>query len=291
MARITKAERATYAELGTVRIEGVFDPAFVARMTAIVDESVAALRSGRLLKRAAPDPVFRDIELEDHDGYVRLVNLMPRVPRLRELLLDSPAAETVAELIGAQDLRLWLDATFSKVGEAPETATPWHNDECTFTFQGEQLPSLWIALTDVDERNSPLVTLAGSHRDTVRYHSPFLPSNVERPADYRPWSELLARVKAPDANLRTWTARAGDVLVIHPRTIHGAPARQAGVTERRLAFTVRWVGSDVRWRPNPLTFGLSPFDRHPLMQRDAPPPEELFPVVWRRGAAGLADAR
>jgi ectoine hydroxylase-related dioxygenase (phytanoyl-CoA dioxygenase family) len=291
VARITEAQRATYAELGTVRIEGVFDPAFVARMTAIVDDSIAALRSGRLPKRETADPVFRDIEFEDHDGYVRLVNLMPRMPRLRELLLDSPAAATVGELIGAQSLRIWLDATFSKVGVAAETATPWHNDECTFTFQGEQMPSLWIALTDVDERNSPLVTLAGSHRDRVRYHSPFLPSNVERPDDYRPWTELLGRVAAPDADLRTWTARAGDVLVIHPRTIHGAPARQAGVAERRLAFTVRWVGSDVRWRPNPLTFGLSPFDRHPLMLRDAPPPEELFPVVWRRAPAARPETR
>jgi ectoine hydroxylase-related dioxygenase (phytanoyl-CoA dioxygenase family) len=284
MSRISAAARATYEEIGCTRIEGVFDAGSVRRMTELLDGAVAAMRSGRLARRAEPDPVFRDIDFEDHDGYVRLVNVVPRLPELRALLLDSPAAETVADLIGAADLRIWLDATFSKVGEAPETATPWHNDECTFSFQGSQMPSLWMALTDVDEHNSPLKTLAGSHRDTVRWHSPFLPSDVERPPDYRPWSELLARVQAPDADLRTWTARAGDVLVIHPRTIHGAPARRPGIAERRLAFSVRWLGSDVRWQPNPLTFGLAPFDRHPLMRRDAPPPEELFPVVWRRGA-------
>jgi len=282
MTRVTEAARTSYTEVGTARIEGVFDADFIGRMTAMLDGAVDALRSGRMAKKAEPNPVFRDIDFEDHDGYIRMVNVVPRLPELRALLVNSPAAETVADLIGATSLRIWLDATFSKLGEAPETATPWHNDECTFSFQGAQMPSLWIALTDVDADNSPLVTLAGSHRDTVRWHSPFLPADIERPAEYRPWSELLARVHAPDADLRTWTARAGDVLVIHPRTIHGAPPRRAGVVERRLAFSVRWLGSDVLWQPNALTFGLAPFDRHPLMRRDAPPPEELFPIVWRR---------
>ena len=89
---------------------------------------------------------------------------------------------------------------------------------------------------------------------------------------------------APDADIRTWTAQAGDILLIHPKTIHGAPPRRGSPQGRRLAFTLRWIGSDVVWRPNDLSFGLAPFDRSPLMVRDAPPPEELFPVVWRQGA-------
>ena len=282
MSRVTQAHLDAYAEVGTVHVPGVFDAAFVRRLTGLLDGAIGSLRAGSFPRRTDPDPVFRDIEFEDHDGYVRLVNLLPQLPALRQALLDSPAAATVAALTGATSLRLWLDATFSKVGVAKETATPWHNDECTFSLQGQQLPSLWIALTDVDADNSPLQTLAGSHRDRWRYHSPFLPQDRERPPDYRPWSELLERVHAPDADIRTWTAQAGDILLIHPKTIHGAPPRRAGVAERRLAFTLRWIGSDVRWQPNPLTLGLSPFDRHPAMTVDAPPPEQVFPIVWRR---------
>lgn len=285
MSAVTPTHVQTYRELGAVRVERTFDAGLVRRLTALLDDAIDRLRAGRFPKRHNPDPVFRDIEFEDHDGYTRLVNLMPQLPALREAILDSPAAATVAALTGATSLRIWLDATFSKVGTAAETATPWHNDECTFSLQGEHLPSLWIALTDVGTDDSPLQTLTGSHRDVYRYHSTFFPRNVERPADYRPWNELLARVRSDSADIRTWTAAAGDVLLIHPRTIHGAPARRAEQIGRRLAFTLRWIGSDVVWRPNALTFGLAPFDRDPRMQRDAPPPEELFPVVWRKPRA------
>ncbi len=281
MSLVNDQQRRAYQEIGTVHIPRVVDPAAVVELTGLLDEVIEGLRDGSLVPRTEPDPVFRDIEFEDHDGYVRLVNAMPRVPALRQWLLARNLAPVVADVIGASSLRVWLDAAFSKVGLAKETATPWHNDECTFSLQGEHLPSMWIGLTDVDETNAPLITLAGSHRDRHRYHSPFSPQDVERPADYRPWSELLARVTAPDADIRTWTVGTGDLLIIHPKTIHASLPRTAEADGRRLAYTVRWIGSDVVWDPNPLTM-LSPFDRHPAMQRGKPPPEALFPVVWRR---------
>ncbi len=276
---------AEYREVGAVRVEGVFEAAWIERVTALIDDAIAQLRAGTFPKRVTADPVFRDIEFEDHDGFVRLVNLMPQLPALRAAILDSPAAVTVAALTGAQHLSLWLDATFSKIGSHAKTATPWHNDECTFSLQGAQLPSLWIALTDVGADNSPLQTLAGSHLDRWRYHSTFFPQDAPRPDDYRPWQELLDRVAATDADIRTWTAKAGDILLIHPKTIHGAPPRRTGSEPggRRLAFTLRWVGSDVVWRPNSLTMGMSPFDKDPRLVRDAALPTALFPIVWAAG--------
>ncbi len=285
MSKVSRQHIDAYREVGVVRVENVLDRTTVARITALLDSAVVALRSGAFPKRAAPDPVFRDIEFEDHDGYIRLVNLMPQLPALRAAILASPAAETVAALTGASHLSVWLDATFSKEGAHGQTATPWHNDECTFSLQGEHLPSCWMALTDVDADDSPLQTLAGSHRDVHRYHSTFFPkSDAPRPPEYRPWQELLDRVNAPGADIRTWTANAGDILLIHPKAIHGAPPRRTAAPGRRLAFTLRWIGSDVVWRPNALTMGLSPFDRDPRMQRDQPPPRELFPVVWSRAS-------
>ena len=268
-----------YEEVGTTRVRNAITPSTVTTLTEILDDVVARLRAGTFPPRSAPDPVFRDIEFEDHDGYVRLVNVMPEVPELRTLLLDSGLPEVVAKVTGATSLRIWLDATFSKQGCAAETATPWHNDECTFSFQGEHLPSLWIALTDIDVDNSPLTSLAGSHRDSHRYHSTFSPQDAPTPEGFRPWADLLARVNDPKADIRVWTANAGDVLLIHPKTIHGSLPRTATDNGRRLAFTVRWIGSDVIWQPTPITM-LAPFDQHPLMVRDQAPPESLFPVVW-----------
>ncbi len=281
MSRVTEAQRVSYEQVGTVHIPGVVDVTAAFELTALLDEVIESLRNGTLGPRPEPDPVFRDIEFEDHDGYVRLVNAMPQKPAIREWLLKADLAEVVADVIGADSLRVWLDGTFSKVGLAAETATPWHNDECTFSFQGEHLPSLWIGLTDVDAGNAPLITLAGSHKDKHRYHSTFSPQDVEPPPNFHPWKELLARAQAPDADLRVWTARAGDILIIHPKTIHASLPRTADEGGRRLAFTVRWIGDDVVWDPTPLTM-LSPFDHHPLMRRGEPPPEALFPIVWQR---------
>lgn len=284
MSRVTQAHRDTYAELGAVRIEQVYTPEQLDEATALIDEIIAALRAGEVPPREQQDPVFKDIFLEDHDGYVRVVNAMPRFPALRDWLLAGPAAGTVADVTGADSLRIWLDGTFSKTGNAGETATPWHNDECTFSLVGEQLPSFWIALSDVDEDNSPLITLTGSHRDKHRYYSTFSPQGQSIPPGFHPWQELLDRATAPDALIETWTARRGDVLLIHPKTIHASLPRRSPVEGRRLAFTVRWVGSDVVWRPTPIT-RLAPFDDNPLMREGEPPPEALFPVVWRREAA------
>lgn len=274
-------KKAEYDAVGTVRVANVFDADRIAELTGLLDDAIAKLRAGTFPKASSPHPVFRDIEFEDHDGYVRLVNLMHRVPKIQELILASCLPRVVAEIIGAEHLRIWLDATFSKVGLAPETATPWHNDECTFSLQGEHLPSLWIGLTDVDEDNAPLITLAGSHRDEHRYFSTFFPQDAPLPPNYRLWSELLERVAAPDADIRTWTVHAGDVLIIHPKTIHASLPRRGAADGRRLAFTIRWIGSDVIYDPNEITKTMAPFDSDPRMVRGEPPPESLFPIVWR----------
>lgn len=281
MSLITAQHIETYRELGATRIEGAFSSAWVDQVTAVLDETISRARDGRLQRDAAPHPVFSPIEFEEHDGYVRLINVLPEVPRLQELLLASRAPEIVADVIGSETLRLWVDGTFQKEGSASQTATPWHNDECTYSLVGEHRPSLWIALTDVDEDNSPLTTLSGSNRDPWRYHSPFSPQGIPTPSGVLPWQHLVDRTVAPGADVRVWPARRGDAIALHPKTIHGSLERRTKSQGRRLGLSVRWLGDDVTWAPNELSL-VAPFDRNELMQRGHPPPEALFPVVWRR---------
>lgn len=287
---VTEEQKQIYRDVGTVRIPNAIGAEAVASLTRLIDDTIARMRDGTMPRAVLDDPVFSDIEMEDHDGYTRLINMMPQVPAAREWLLQSGLPDIVADVIGANNLRIWLDGTFSKEGSANETATPWHTDESTFSLQGEHLPSLWIGLTDVDEGNAPLITLAGSHKDRSRYHSPYSPQDVEVPPEFRPWSDLVDQATAPDADLRIWTTNAGDVLLIHPRTIHASLPRTAADGGRRLAFTVRWIGNDVVWMPTPVTM-TAPFDTHPLMEVGKAPPEDIFPVVWHRERekAPLAD--
>ncbi|NCW56591.1 MAG: hypothetical protein EBV65_02800 [Gammaproteobacteria bacterium] len=217
------------------------------------------------------------------DGQAQLRNFAQHVDVMRDWLHHSVAGELVARLMRSRSVRFWMDATFVKDGSSAESATPWHNDECTFPFRGEMMPSFWVALTDVTMDNAPIVTLRGSNRDPWRYHSPM--SNPEAfEVEHIPWSHLERRVTRTDAPKDIWPCRAGDVLLIHPKTIHASLPRTAQDRGRRIALTTRWLGDDVRWAPNSLSIRIPSLEASGMMRFGEPPPAELFPVIWPRSA-------
>lgn len=279
--RVTQAHRDEYQELGCVRVEGVFSQAWIDTVLAGSERVLQAFRAGTQPPVVFDHPGNITPTCYDHPGNVQMNGIAGCALEFRDWIHDSPAAETVADLIGADYVRFWVDALFMKQGSAPNQATPWHNDECTYGFVGEQIPSLWMALTDVSEDNAPLITLAGSNHDPHRYHSTFSPQDIERPEGFRPWQELLDRVSADDADIRVWPAKAGDVLLIHPKTIHASHPRAAASDGFRAAYSTRWLGSDPIWRPNALSLPL-PYLPADALKVGEPPPDEYFPKVWQR---------
>lgn len=280
---ITQSHIDQYQEIGCVKVEGVFDQYWIDHITAGIDRVTEIFRAGGI-----PQPVW-DCSVPINPSYYKvpggeqLNGIMGCALEFHDWMLLSPATELVAALTGADDLRFWVDSVFHKQGNDERHATPWHNDECTYGYKGEQIPSLWMALTDVSEDNAPLLTLAGSNHDLHRYHSTFAPPDVERPPDYLPWQHLLDRVSAPNADIRSWPAKAGDVLLMHPKTIHSSRPRTSKGDGTRVAFSTRWLGSDAIWDPNPLTLPLANLPDQNVLIRGEPPPESVFPVVWRRG--------
>jgi len=275
----------TYKDVGVAHVPGVFSATWINDMTALIDESVVGLRNGTM--SFGPNEIMRDVEFEDHDGYVRLINLYWRLPAMRRLVEDSGCAEVVADVIESDEMRAWMDGTFLKEGDATETATPWHNDECLFHLRGHHSPSMWVALTDINKDNAPLITLVGSNKDPHRYRSSWALEDVEPPPEFHPWSELLERVAAPDADIRVWEAKAGDMLIIHPKTIHASLPRRAGVDGRRLGFSLRWIGSDIRYEVNP-TSKMAPFQDAQGLKEGQRIPDSAIPVTWRRDSAQAA---
>lgn len=280
---VTSAHIEQYAAEGCVRVRNVFDAATCAALTAAIDEAAAAfgtpafdaLASGA--KHQNPPTVHRG------EGQMQLRNFAQHVPVLRNWLHHSVAGELVARLMGAQHVRFWMDATFLKWGSSPDSATPWHNDECTFPFRGAMMPSFWVALTNVGMDDAPMVTLRGSNLDPWRYHSPM--SNPDAfVTEHIPWGHLERRVAQPDAPKDLWPCEAGDILLIHPKTIHASLPRKAINAGRRIALTIRWLGDDVMWAPNPLTIRIPTLESTGLMRVGAPPPDTLFPIIWSRHA-------
>lgn len=270
-----------YRREGCVRVEGVFDSATCTKLATALNEALHAFETGALQR--SPDAASHQNPPSIHrgEGQVQLRNFAQHLPILRDWLWNSAAAEVVARLMGSRHVRYWMDASFIKEGSSADSATPWHNDECTFPFRGQMMPSFWVALTDVPLENAPIVTLAGSNRDPWRYHSPMSDQSAFE-LEHIPWSHLERRVADPDAPRRVWPCAMGDILLIHPKTIHASLPRTAQYAGQRIALTTRWLGDDVVWQPNRLTIRIPSIESTGLMKPGAPPPDELFPKVWTR---------
>jgi hypothetical protein len=279
---ITKANIDEYRHGGATLVKGAFSAEWAEALTRSLVQLWETFSRGDtpqpIVESASQNPPSMNDELY---GGVELRNVAPCSEAMQRWIHQSPAARYVAELTGASSVRFWMDSTFVKEPDTGQEATPWHTDGSTYPFWGEQMPTMWLALTDVDEDNAPMQTLTGSHKLPYRFHSGLSRQDVELP-DYRPWQVLLDMVQAPDAQIRTWPAERGDMLLMHPQMIHSSRARKRGVPGRRIGLSTRWIGSDVIWAPDAFAVSIPKLSGNPAMKIGQPPPEEVFPVVYSR---------
>ncbi|MEO8523633.1 MAG: phytanoyl-CoA dioxygenase family protein [Caldimonas sp.] len=266
---------AAFARDGVVCLRGVFDADWC---RVLHDAALESMETGR--------GRVREPKLEEGKGRfyssVYQSDLDPRIARLRDA---SPAPEVAARLMGADTVRFFYDQLFIK---APGTSapTPWHNDLPFWPFQGEDLVSLWIALTPVSKATSGVQYVAGSHRwnrmfraVTPDYDPQFLDESLELCPDYGDGTH-------PERVL-SWDMQPGDVLCHHPLTVHGA-AGNASATQWRMGLSIRFLGQDVRWDPRPHTMKLR---RDPGVARGEFPKDDVaLPIVWER-SRGLTALR
>lgn len=211
-------------------------------------------------------------------------DLDPRFARLRDA---SPAPEVAARLMQAERVRFFYDQLFIK---APGTAapTPWHNDLPFWPFRGNDLISLWIALTPVSVATSGVQYVAGSHRWNTMFravtpdHDPrFMDASMPLCPDYGDGSH-------DEVRLLDWDMQPGDVLCHHPLTVHGA-AGNASQTQWRIGLSIRYLGTDVQWDPRPCTMALR---RDPGVAPGAFPADDVaLPPVWERGRGLVSPTR
>lgn len=284
MNPITEANHTQYAEEGATLVRGAFDAGWIEKLTTAVKDVWAAFANGgvpeTIWHRGVQNPPSMGTTVY---GGVELRNCAPCHRLMRDWVEHSPAAALAAELVGAASMRFWMDSTFIKEPETGEAATPWHTDGCTYPFRGEQMPTMWVPLTDVDGGNAPLMTIAGSHRIAERFHSTLSRQDVALPG-YRPWEDLVEIAANPGDRLRVWEAKAGDMLLFHPQMIHGSKARAADSPGRRIGFSTRWLGSDAIWQPDAYSANIPILLDNPALVPGAPPAETVFPTVWKKAA-------
>lgn len=200
-----------------------------------------------------------------------------RLPAMRDVVEQSPAARLAAEAMQSDTARIFHDHVLIKeAGTA--MATPWHQDSPYYFVEGEQTVSLWIPVDPV--REATLRLIAGSHR----WAKPVLPTRwASQAAFYGDAGDYLP-VPDPDkdASLRVveWAMEPGDAVLFDYRTVHGARGNEGA--SRRRVLSLRFVGDDARYveRPGPTS---PPFPGHGMKPGQVLR-EDWFPVVYPKTA-------
>lgn len=270
---VSREDVARFKEDGAICIREVFDQEWVARMNAAVD---------RLL--ADPGKRAREATKAGDPGRFHMnVFMWRRDPDFRDFALNSPIAELGATLLEADKVSLFYDQAFVKEPGTREV-TQWHQDLPFWPALGNDIISLWVALTPVTLEGSGVEYVAGSHKwgkfyqaQTPDKDSKFTDAALEPCPNF---SELKGD---PKYRFISWDCQPGDVICHHPLTVHGAGANP--LTSRRAAISVRYAGKDARWDPRA---NVMKCDGEPETKLKAGDPlvlDGVFPITWERERA------
>lgn len=210
--------------------------------------------------------------------------LWPDDPLIREYAVTSGVAELAATMMGATSAQLYFDHLLVK---EPQTSapTPWHQDVPYWPFLGQQITSVWLALTEATVETSSMEFVRGSHLWNKYFAPKVFGARDDHPA--AAWTGTGVGEEMPDIeadregfDVVGFDVQPGDALVFSAWTVHGAPGN-AGAG-RRAALSTRWLGDDVVWHPHEgadptVTQALVAVGPGESVQGD----EERFPVGWR----------
>lgn len=238
---------------------------------------VEPLREGIDALMADPSP--RERSYQPADGSARFFQDLcnwQRIAQFQDFVRNSPAGEAAALLMRSRTGRFFHDHVLVK---EPGTSivTPWHQDQPYYCTEGDQSVSLWIPLDPVPKATS-LQCIVGSHlRGKTHKPKRFDGSDLYEKDDRDEMPDIDGNRE--NYNILSWALEPGDAVAFDFRVIHGAAAN-TGQSNRRRAFSARWVGDDALFVDRKGK-GSPPFD-HLTLKTGDPLDGADFPVVYQR---------
>jgi ectoine hydroxylase-related dioxygenase (phytanoyl-CoA dioxygenase family) len=197
----------------------------------------------------------------------------------KNFLFNSEIAKVVAPLMDSSQVRLFFDHLFI-CGPNTPTEYYWHQDLPYWPVTGKQICSIWLALTDCDRESSALELVPGSHT------GPLYGVREFGDEDYGQLGENTGADRIPEFHkyrkarkVISRDVKAGDAFIFTATTFHGSGGNRSP-DKRRIAYSTRWIGDDVRWHPRP-------FRDEALMELEADLKEgdplhySHFPLLWK----------
>jgi len=195
-----------------------------------------------------------------------------RIHEFEKVIKISDLAIVAAQLMRSKKVQLFHDHVLVKE-PGTSKATPWHQDAPYYFVDGMQNVSFWCPVDSVSD--ATLRCVAGSHL----WEKPVLPVKWLAEDQFYADSAEYQPIPDPDKQtmtIREWAMEPGDVVAFHYKTLHGARGNQA--TNRRRAFSVRFVGDDARYITRPGKTS-PPFPGH-NMQDGQCLREDWFPIIY-----------
>jgi len=187
-------------------------------------------------------------------------------PEFQQVIYDSPIVDYLAELMGADRAWLYYDQIFYKDGEAVRTG--WHQDMPYYLMQdGLQVTGAWLTLDPLPKAFT-LEVVARSHQGPL-YNA----VNKKKPTEVGfdvggpPTPDIEADRDAFE--IVAFDHKPGDMLVFHPKMLHGGAPMVTGM--RRRTMTLNVFGPEMRYQPRPEGHGPT----FPGLERSLQPGDPL----------------
>ncbi len=272
MPIVSEREIDTFQRDGVIVLRQVFEQRWL-------EQLAAGSESCRLNPSSRSNIYVNDVQSDQRFFFdARTIGEIEEYDRV---ILNSPMAEAAGRLMESTCAIPFYVTIFQR-SPGTQSRTPWHQDQPSWSAEGDQGCSIWASLDSVPVETA-LEFVRGSHQWKTRYsRAQFFQTEYEddKQSGLQPFPDIEGHRN--DYDIAAWALEPGDCVVFHGMTAHGGSGNLPENLGRR-AISVQWLGDDARHRLVPggddpnisvevAKYGVKPGDSLVC---------EICPIAWR----------
>ena len=238
---VTMAEIEAFQQDGAICLQGVFEERWLNLIARGIEQNLAK-----------PSEFSESLDAGSGRFFNDYCNWQ-EIPEYREYVMQSPAAEIAARLMGSSKAIFYHEHLLIKE-PGNQSKTPWHQDQPYYPVEGRHVCSIWMPLDPVPVESS-LQFVKGSHaQGRLFWPRKFATQKNYQLKDQADSPSLAGFENVPDDidarpdkyEILAWALNPGDCVVFYGATLHGA-AGNVSLNMSRRAFSTRlvWGGGAV----------------------------------------------